>query len=116
MVHYWSDDAGSQFKNCYSFHNLACHTSDFGYAADWSFFATAHGKGPIDGIGGEVKRAVWRSVLQGKEVVGNVKALFDTAKKLCAKITILYVDSGDIQRQTEHLERRWQHSRGHYIT
>lgn len=49
-VHYWSDGAGSQFKNCY---NLACllyHKKDFGSEATWSFFETAYCKGPVDGV------------------------------------------------------------------
>ena len=35
------------------------------------FFATAHGKGPIDNIGREVKRLVRKAMPQGKEVVGS---------------------------------------------
>ena len=31
----------------------------------WSFFATFHGKGAVDGIGGMVKRSVWRVVRAG---------------------------------------------------
>ena len=29
---------------------------DFGIEAQWHFFATSHGKGPYDGIGGTIKR------------------------------------------------------------
>ena len=28
---------------------------DYGCTGDWNFFETAHGKGPVDGIGGQVK-------------------------------------------------------------
>lgn len=72
-VHYFSDGAGSQFKNRY---HLACviyHSTDFGIEATWNFFETAHGKGPVDGIGGEVKRAVWRAILQNRAVVNIAK-------------------------------------------
>ena len=62
-VHYWSDGPANQFKNCFTINNLLHHEEDYGSTADWSFFATAHGKGPIDGIGGEVKRQVWLAVL-----------------------------------------------------
>ena len=30
----------------------------------WNFFATSHGKGPVDGIGGAVKRYVWTAAKQ----------------------------------------------------
>lgn len=55
-VIYFTDGARSQFKNKKSFANLANHFEDFGIQADWHFFATAHGKGPSDGLGGQVKR------------------------------------------------------------
>ena len=31
----------------------------------WHFFATSHGKGVVDGIGGVVKRLVWSAILAG---------------------------------------------------
>ena len=54
-IHYWTDGCGAQFKNKYTLSNLLHHKADFGCTADWNFFATAHGKGPVDGIGGLVK-------------------------------------------------------------
>lgn len=44
---YFSDGAGSQYKNKYNFMNLICHRSDFGVDAEWNFFATSHGKGEV---------------------------------------------------------------------
>jgi hypothetical protein len=32
--------------------------------AEWHFFATSHGKGPCDGVGGTVKRLAVRASLQ----------------------------------------------------
>ena len=108
-VHYWSDGAASQFKNRFTLTNLTHHGDDFSCAADWSFFATAHGKGPIDGIGGEVKRSVWKAVLQGREVVGSPQDFFEVARKLCRKITVLYVNAEKIKMDTSHLELRWKY-------
>ena len=59
------DGAESQFKNRYTLSNiiwpekLNCHLRSI----DWSFFGTAHGKGSVDGVGGTMKRAVWRRIL-----------------------------------------------------
>ena len=75
-VHYWSDGAASQFNNQYNFMKIAYHERDFDCAADWSFLCTAHGKGPVDGVGGETKRVVWRAILQGKETVTSPRELF----------------------------------------
>lgn len=58
MIHYWSDGAAYQFKTFYTLGNLIYHFTDFGCSSDWSFIETAHGKGPVDGIGAEVKRSV----------------------------------------------------------
>ena len=50
-----------QYKNCKNFLNLCHHESDFGLDAEWNFFATSHGKGPCDGVGGIVKRLAARA-------------------------------------------------------
>ncbi len=40
----------------------------------WSFFATSHGKGPVDAVGGMVKRIVWRCVLSRRiDAVSNAQ-------------------------------------------
>ena len=36
--------------------NLCYHKEGFGVQAEWHFYATSHGKGQCDGIGGTVKR------------------------------------------------------------
>ncbi|XP_057332044.1 uncharacterized protein LOC130671921 [Microplitis mediator] len=63
-IYYFSDGAPQQFKNFKNFVNLYYHKDDFGIHAEWHFFATAHGKGPCDGIGGTVKRRAARASLQ----------------------------------------------------
>ena len=40
-------------------HNLK---QDHDISIRWNFFATSHGKGVVDGIGGTVKRSVWRHI------------------------------------------------------
>ena len=47
-----------------NFLNLCLHEDDFGVRAEWHFFATSHGKGPSDGIGGTIKREAARASLQ----------------------------------------------------
>lgn len=44
--------------------NIYYHEEDFGLKAEWHFFATAHGKGPCDGVGGTFKRTAARVSLQ----------------------------------------------------
>lgn len=59
-VHYFSDGCAGQYKNRYNFINLCHHKNDFELDCEWNFFATSHGKGPCDGIGGTVKRRLPR--------------------------------------------------------
>ena len=61
---YFSDGAPQQYKNFKNVINLAHHKRDFDIDAEWNFYATAHGKGPCDGIGAAVKRAAVRASLQ----------------------------------------------------
>ena len=72
-----------------------------------SFFETAHGKGPFDGVGGEVKRAVWRSILQNNTVVTNPEEFVQTAQKLCKKVKIVHVPKPVIQEERGKLQERW---------
>ena len=65
-LEYYSDGCAGQYKNFKNIQNLCNHNDDFDLDADWSFFATSHGKSPCDGIGGTVKRLLTRASLQRK--------------------------------------------------
>jgi hypothetical protein len=63
-LYYFSDGASAQYKNKNNFINLCHHNTDFGINAEWYFFATSHGNGPCDGVGGTIKRLEASSSLQ----------------------------------------------------
>ncbi len=63
-IHYFTDGAGSQYKNFNNMANLVHHLEDFSLEAEWHFFATSHGKGPCDGIVGTIQRLARRKSLQ----------------------------------------------------
>ena len=52
-----SDGAASQYKNLCQFKNK------YKIEGEWHFFATSHGKGPCDAIGGTLKRMATRASL-----------------------------------------------------
>ena len=89
--HVFLDGAGSQFKNRYTLSGILAPTElhqELQYV-DCSFFATAHGKGPIDGVGRrKVKRAVWRRILQ-------CRAIVNLAKESCPNVNILFITKDD---------------------
>ena len=57
---FFSDSATSQLKQRYHFSNLHSWEMEHDIKLSWNFFATCRGKGIIDGIGGTVKRTVWK--------------------------------------------------------
>ena len=67
----FTDGASSQFKQRFLFSNLYAWEQEHGFKIKWYYFATSHGKGVVDGIGGTVKRAVWRHVRSGHAHVSN---------------------------------------------
>ena len=61
-VSLWSDGPSSQFKNKYIVSMIPVLQKKYGITIRWNYFATSHGKGAVDGIGGSVKRQVWTAV------------------------------------------------------
>ena len=54
MINIFSDGASSQFKQRYLFSNLHCWELEHQLKLCWNVFATSHGKGVVDGLGGTV--------------------------------------------------------------
>ena len=108
-LHIFSDGAGSQFKNRYTLSFILSPEEIHNdlKEIDWSFFATSHGKGPIDGIGGTVKRAVWRRILQGSVVINNAADFVSVAKDACPNIVVLHLSVADLEKDRNVLEQRW---------
>ena len=76
----------------------------------WTFFATYHGKGPVDGIGGAVKRYVWTAVKQRKEIVVNRACSFIDEAGGMPHVGVLEMTTGNIEhrqkKQGPQIERR----------
>lgn len=66
-VHF-TDGAASQYKNYKNFINLLHQKNDFQLDGEWHFFATSHGKGPCDGIGGTIKDYLEEPVCKVKPI------------------------------------------------
>ena len=92
-LHMFTDGAASQFKNRYTLSVLldpkALHPNLCNM--DWNFFGTAHGKGPVDGVGGTVKRTVWRRILQRRAIINSAEEFAGVARECCPNIRILFV-------------------------
>lgn len=99
-VIYISDGAPAHYKNKSTFSLIRYHYRYFQISAKWNFFATAHGKGPCDGLGGTVKRQVFHENLK-KDARGQIKnaaEMFDFCSKKWApsQITFKLLSADDI--------------------
>ena len=105
---YFTDGCSAQYKNKDNFINLCFHEEDFGIAAEWNFFATSHGKGACDGVGGTVKREARRACLQSpfQNLIGSCFDLYNWCKANLLKTNFKYVSRTDVMQVTSHLEAR----------
>lgn len=81
VIDVFSDGTSIQFIQKYLFSNLSKWQSAYGVTTDWHFFATSHGKGIIDGIGGTVKRSVWRAVRNGSARASTPYQFYEVAER-----------------------------------
>lgn len=109
-LYFFSDGAGSQYKNKFNFINLLNHNKDFGIDFEWHFFATAHGKGACDGIGGCIKRNAYRASLQNNTEVQltTPKNLYDWARQFFKKIDFELCSNEEYSKHVRDLESRYQ--------
>ena len=110
---YFSDGAGSQYKNRKNFINLCHHIEDFGMSSEWHFSATAHGKGACDGIGGTVKRLAARASLQKpySDQIMTPRQLFDWASTNIPSVHFGYCSLADYEVEENSLQKRFTKSR-----
>ncbi|GBL84422.1 hypothetical protein AVEN_66656-1 [Araneus ventricosus] len=98
----------SNYKNKYNFVNLCLHEKDFKLKAQWSFFATSHGKTECDGIGGTVKRLARKQSLQQHldRPITTTNELFEFCKVNIANITFQHISKEAVDSTSLTLESR----------
>lgn len=89
-IYFFSDGAASQYKNKKFFYNICKMKIENNFEVEWHFFATCHGKGPCDAIGGTFKRMASRVSLQRvyTNQIQTAKELFDWAKSTDSAINV----------------------------
>jgi len=103
-VSLWSDGPVSQFKNRYVAAGMHALEQYHGIEIHWNFFATSHGKGPVDGIGGSMKRKVWTGVKARKFLVTNASSFVEAASADDAsKVKVLEMAESEITQRNESL-------------
>ena len=101
-VSIWSDGPSFQFKNKYIAAALASLQQKHGKTIHWNYFATFHGKGPVDGIGGAVKRHVWEVVKSRKCIVTNASSFVKAAADM-PRVEVVSMSKAEIAEHNEAL-------------
>ena len=81
--------------------------------AEWYFFATSHGKGPCDGVGGTVKRLAARTSLQRpyNEQIMTPHQLFEFAVSEIPSVKFYYATIDEYSQEASFLKSRFELSR-----
>ena len=81
--------------------------------AEWHFFATSHGKGPCDGVGGTVKRLAARASLQrtcDKQIL-TPRQLYEFGCSDIPSVNFHYITIEEHQSESALLNDRFELSR-----
>lgn len=111
-VENFSNGCAGQYKN---FKNLCSHKADFAINANWTFFATSHGKSACDGIGGTVKRLTARASLQRplSEQILSVSAILSFFQENISNIRFLFISKDRMTEVRRELKTRF--ASGHTV-
>ena len=104
ILNVWSDGSWSQFKNRFIAASLKRLEPINNIKLIWNFFATSPGKGPVDAIGGTVKRQVAARVFQRRAIVKDSITFYKCALEACSKINIYHFSSLQVKEETEKYE------------
>lgn len=103
LVYVWSDGPASQFKNRFIAAAIDALQKKHNVQVQWNFFCTSHGKGPVDGIGGSVKRHVWKKVSTRKLIVTDA-ASFTCACADMSGVAVRELTDDEIQERNQMLD------------
>ena len=76
-LHIWSDGPSSQFKNRFIAASISWLQKRHTLKIYWNYFATSHGKGPVDGIGGTIKRMAAQKVIRREVNTTNAESFYE---------------------------------------
>ena len=106
-VNIFSDGVAAQFKQRFLFANLTLLSNDLNVNLLWNFFSSGHERGAVDGVGGTVKRLVWRDVIAKQCVIRNAYDFVQYATAIVTNINIILIDAQHIKAQSSLLDQRW---------
>jgi len=109
-LEYFSDGAGSQYKNYKNIANLFYHYEDFGLHAKWHYTATSHGKLNCDAMSAVVKRTIRLRSTRDNEKILSAEKMYSVAKRVLSSGTLefVFVDKNEVFTMRNHLSERYE--------
>ena len=104
QVDVWTDGPSSQYKNKYIFALRLQLKNKYQLKLGWNYFATSHGKGPNDALGGNVKRIVHRQIMGRAAVVSSAETFAECVRGIAGKMTVVVVNKEEIDQRCLDLE------------
>ena len=99
-LYIWSDVPSRQFKNRFTAASIPWLQEKHKLRICWNFFATSHGKGPVDGIGGVVKRMATQKVIQRKVNITNAASFYDAINGE-SNVKVFLIEAEEIRNVVE---------------
>jgi len=62
----------------------------------------------VNGIGGTVKKAVWRHVRSGNALLASAKSFCDIAAESNPKVHVAFISSASIYENMAMLDKHWE--------
>ena len=101
VLQIWSDGPSSQDINRFIAAAISKLEEKHNIQIIWNFFAASHGKGPVDAIGGMVKRQVATRVNQRRAVVKDAETFFQCALDTFKTTNVYYISDERVKELVE---------------
>ncbi len=100
----WSDGPNNQFKNRFIAALIEVFEKYKKIKIFWNFFATAHGKGSVDGIGAVVKNRVKRLIKSRQSIVHSSKDFCESFNSENSVIEVMHMPESEFIKIRETLK------------
>lgn len=104
LIKIWSDGPNSQFKNKFIAAIILLFQNKFGIKIVWNYFATAHGKGIVDGLGAVIKKKVRRLVMARERIVNCASDFVNSFNSEASLIDLIEMSKEDIDKINNELK------------
>jgi hypothetical protein len=97
----WSDGPSGEFKNRFSVKLIQELSYEQGINFSWKFSARGHGKGVVDGVGGNVKSIVRKRVVSKNPRfqvhIHDAKSFAQVASRYCVRTQVIFISKAKIE-------------------